>query len=50
MPSEMSNWENMVDLVQADFGEGRLAEETRLLTVVLILKMKGTTVALASWR
>ena len=26
-PAYMSNWEKVVDLVQADFGEGWIAEE-----------------------
>ena len=26
-PAEMSNWKRLVDLVQADFGEGRLVED-----------------------
>ena len=34
--TELKNWENMVAMVQAAFGEGRLAEEANWKTVVLI--------------
>ena len=39
-PTEMSNWERVVDLVQTVFGEGRLAEENTWQAVILIPKGK----------
>ena len=39
-PEEISNWERVVDLVQADFEEGRLAEENMWWSAVLIPKGK----------
>ena len=36
----MSNWERVVELVQAAFGEGQLAEETTWQAAVLIHKGK----------
>ena len=32
----MTHWEKVVDLVRADFGEGRMAEEATWKAVVLI--------------
>ena len=40
----------MIELVQAEFGEGQLAEEKMWQVLVLIPKGKGTTMALESWR
>ena len=36
----MSNWERVLDLVQVEFGEGRLAEENMWQALVLIPKGK----------
>ena len=41
MPVEMTNWERVVALVRADFGEGLLAEEATWKALVLITKGKG---------
>ena len=37
----MTNWERVVALVRADFGEGRMAEEATWQAAVLIPKGKG---------
>ena len=37
----MTHWEKVVDLVRADFGEGRMAEEATWQAAVLIPKGKG---------
>ena len=37
-PVEASNWERMVNLIQTEFGEGRLAEEAMWEAVVLLPK------------
>ena len=39
-PTEASNWEGVVKLVQTAFGEGRLAEESMWQAVVLLPKGK----------
>ena len=39
--TELTNWEKVVDLAQAEFGEGRLAEESTWQEVVLIPKGGG---------
>ena len=40
-PAEMTNWEKVVALARATFGEGLLAEEAMWQAVVLIPKGKG---------
>ena len=34
--TELENWEKVVDLVQAEFGEGRMPEEATWKVVILI--------------
>ena len=49
-PSEAANWERVVNLVQTEFREVRLAEEATWQAAVLIPKGGKTTMVLASWR
>ena len=37
-PTDASNWERVVELVQTEFGEGWLAEESTWQAVVMIPK------------
>ena len=48
--TESENWTRVVDLVQAAFREGKLAEEATWQVVVLIPKGKKDYRELAPWR